>query len=100
MSNIKSEKDIVRWREMELLNFIGGQWIQDTSLQKMPVINPANGEQLGTIPLSSKNQIDMAVQHAKEAQKKWALVPAPKRADYLYEIAFKLKEKKNSWLKC
>ena len=79
---------------MELLNFIGGQWIQDTSLQKMPVINPANGEQLGTIPLSSKDQIDMAVQHAKEAQKKWALVPAPKRADYLYEIAFKLKDKK------
>lgn len=79
---------------MELLNFIGGQWIQDTSLQKMPVINPANGEQLGTIPLSSKDQIDLAVQHAKEAQKKWALVPAPKRADYLYEIAFKLKDKK------
>lgn len=79
---------------MELLNFIGGQWIEDTSLQKMPVTNPANGEQLGTIPLSSKDQIDLAVQHAKEAQKKWALVPAPKRADYLYEIAFKLKDKK------
>ena len=79
---------------MELLNFIGGQWIQNTTLQAMPVINPANGEQLGTVPLSTKEQVDLAVQKAKAAQKEWALIPAPKRADYLYEIAFKLKEKK------
>ena len=79
---------------MELLNFIGGQWIEDSSLQTIPVMNPANGEQLGTVPLSTKSQIDLAVQKAKEAQKKWALVPAPKRADYLYDIAFKLKERK------
>lgn len=79
---------------MELLNFIGGKWIEDASLQKMPVINPANGEQLGTVPLSTKSQVEFAAQKAKEAQKQWALVPAPKRAEYLYEIAFKLKEKK------
>lgn len=79
---------------MELLNFIGGKWIEDVSLQKMPVINPANGEQLGTVPLSTKSQVEFAAQKAKEAQKQWALVPAPKRAEYLYEIAFKLKEKK------
>lgn len=79
---------------MELLNFIGGKWIEDASLQKMPVINPANGEQLGTVPLSTKSQVEFAAQKAKEAQKQWALVPAPKRAEYLYEVAFKLKEKK------
>ncbi|MEK4630111.1 MAG: aldehyde dehydrogenase family protein [Solibacillus sp.] len=79
---------------MELLNFIGGEWTKDTSLQEMPVINPANGEQIGTLPLSKKEQVDLAVEKAKAAQKAWALVPAPKRADYLYEIAFKLKEKK------
>ena len=79
---------------MELLNFIGGEWIEDHSLQRMPVINPANGEQLGTVPLSTKSQVEFAAQKAKEAQKQWALVPAPKRAQYLYEIAFKLKEKK------
>ncbi|MER2114432.1 MAG: aldehyde dehydrogenase family protein, partial [Solibacillus isronensis] len=46
------------------------------------------------IPLSTKFQVELAAQKAKAAQKEWALVPAPKRADYLYEIAFKLKEKK------
>lgn len=79
---------------MELNNFIGGQWVGNGTLQTMPVINPANGEQLGTIPLSTKVEVDAAVGQAKAAQKEWALVPAPKRADYLYEIAFKLKEKK------
>lgn len=38
--------------------------------------------------------MDEAVRSAKQAQKKWALVPAPKRAEYLYEIGYKLKEKK------
>lgn len=79
---------------MELLNFIGGQWIENEKLQEIPVVNPANGEQIGTVPLSTKEQVDLAVQKAKAAQKEWALIPAPKRADYLYEIAFKLKEKK------
>ena len=79
---------------MELLNFLGGEWVKDETLQSMPVVNPANGEILGSVPLSTKVQVDAAVQIAKQAQKEWALVPAPKRAEYLYDIAFKLKEKK------
>ena len=79
---------------MELVNFIGGQWQENGNLQMMPVVNPANGEQLGTLPLSTKEQVDLAVQHAKQAQKQRSLIPAPKRAEYLYEIAIKLKEKK------
>ena len=35
----------------------------------MPVINPANGEQLGIVPLSTKLEIEQAVEQAKEAQK-------------------------------
>ena len=79
---------------MELLNFLGGEWVKDETLQSMPVVNPANGEILGSVPLSTKVQVDAAVQIAKQSQKEWALVPAPKRAEYLYDIAFKLKEKK------
>ncbi|MEC1178590.1 aldehyde dehydrogenase family protein [Metasolibacillus meyeri] len=78
---------------MELKNYIAGEWVE-SELQTIPIMNPATGEQLGTVPLSTKTEIDVAVQAAKEAQKSWALIPAPKRADYLYEIGFKLKEKK------
>ncbi|ATP38833.1 aldehyde dehydrogenase [Solibacillus sp. R5-41] len=79
---------------MRLLNFIGGNWIEESTLQSIPVINPANGEELATLPLSTKVEVDFAVREAKAAQKVWAQIPAPKRAQYLYDIAFKLKEKK------
>lgn len=79
---------------MEIRNFIDGKWMIDDGLSTVPVVNPANGEQLANVPLSTKAQVDEAVAAAKKAQKAWALVPAPKRADYLYEIGFKLKEKK------
>ncbi|MBD8027012.1 aldehyde dehydrogenase family protein [Ureibacillus sp. Re31] len=79
---------------MEIRNFIDGKWMIDDGLSTVPVVNPANGEQLANVPLSTKAQVDEAVAAAKKAQKAWALVPAPKRADFLYEIGFKLKEKK------
>lgn len=79
---------------MELQNFIGGKWIEDESLQMTEVKNPANGEWLANIPLSTGAQVNRAVAVAKQAQKSWALVPAPKRADYLYEIGLVMREKK------
>ncbi|MGE7111331.1 aldehyde dehydrogenase family protein [Lysinibacillus sp. NPDC047702] len=79
---------------MEIKNFIGGEWVTHSHLQSMAVTNPANGEQLATIPRSTVSEVNEAVAAAKQAQKSWALVPAPKRADYLYAIGQKMKEKK------
>lgn len=79
---------------MRIKNYIGGKWIDSEQLQQVPIVNPANGTVLGEVPLSTKAEVEMAVSAAKEAQKKWALIPAPKRADYLYEIGYKLREKK------
>lgn len=79
---------------MELKNFIDGKWQLNDELEKIPVINPANSEQLALVPLSTEKEVEQAVHAAKIAQKKWSLVPAPKRADYLFEIGLKLKEKK------
>ncbi|WP_134026997.1 aldehyde dehydrogenase family protein [Lysinibacillus sp. YR326] len=79
---------------MEIKNYIGGEWVTHSHLQSIVVTNPANGEKLATIPLSTESEVDEAVAVAKQAQKNWALVPAPKRADYLYAIGQKMKEKK------
>ncbi len=79
---------------MELQNFIGGKWVANDELQTIPVVNPANGEQLAKVPLSTIVEVGEAVAAAKKAQKSWANTPAPKRADFLYEIGYKLKEKK------
>lgn len=79
---------------MKLANFIDGKWQEGTGAEYKAVINPANGEELAQVPMSSGKEVDKAASAAKAAQKKWAKVPAPKRADYLYEIGRLMKEKK------
>lgn len=79
---------------MEIKNFIGGKWVLNSDLQKIPVVNPANSNELAFVPLSTEKEVNEAAVIAKNAQKKWSLIPAPKRADFLYEIGLKLKEKK------
>ena len=79
---------------MQLNNYIGGSWQEAGGANYTAVTNPANGEELAQVRLSTKEDVDLAVKAAKEAQKKWALVPAPKRADFLYEIGRIMKEKK------
>ncbi|RNF40114.1 aldehyde dehydrogenase family protein [Planococcus salinus] len=79
---------------MKLTNFIGGKWQEATDATYTPVINPATGEELAQVQMSTGQDVDRAVQSAKEAQKIWSRVPAPKRADYLYEIGRIMKEKK------
>ncbi|MEK3936042.1 aldehyde dehydrogenase family protein [Sporosarcina sp. FSL W7-1349] len=79
---------------MKLNNFINGAWQEDNGADFAPVLNPANGQELAKVRLSTKEDVDGAVAAAKSAQRQWALVPAPKRADYLYEIGRLMKEKK------
>ncbi|MDI2587892.1 aldehyde dehydrogenase family protein [Psychrobacillus sp. NEAU-3TGS] len=79
---------------MKLTNFIDGKWQEAGEERYTAVFNPANGEQLAKVRMSTKEEVDLAVEAAVKAQKKWALVPAPKRADYLYEIGRLMKEKK------
>lgn len=79
---------------MKLHNYYGGSWQEPSNAKYAAVLNPANGEELAQVQLSTKEDVDAAVKAAKEAQKKWALVPAPKRADYLYEIGLVMKERK------
>jgi len=79
---------------MKLMNYVNGQWRDNPDAKFTEVLNPANGEELAQVPLSTAKEVDEAVLAAKAAQKKWAKVPAPKRADYLYEIGRLMKQKK------
>ncbi|MCM3755963.1 aldehyde dehydrogenase family protein [Sporosarcina aquimarina] len=79
---------------MKLNNYINGQWGTDTGADYTAVKNPANGKTIADVRLSTADDVNQAVAAAKAAQKKWARVPAPKRADYLYEIGRIMIEKK------
>src|SRR5699024_2543129 len=77
----------------KLKHFIGGQYVEGDLFQE--VTNPANGEKVVDVPLGNERLVDEAVKRAKEAQKEWSLVPAPQRADVLYEVGRIMKERKD-----
>src|SRR5467141_185398 len=69
-------------------NFINGEWVAPRSGKTLENRNPANADELiGIFPLSSREDVDAAVDAAKEAYKSWRLVPAPKRAEILFRSA-------------
>lgn len=77
----------------KLQNYINGRWIDAERFTD--VVNPATGDTIVKVPLSEKATVAEAVQAAKIAQKKWALVPAPQRAEILYRVGYLLKERKD-----
>jgi aldehyde dehydrogenase (NAD+) len=76
----------------KLKNFINGEWV---AVEKSTAVNnPATGEEIVQVPLSGEDDVNDAVQAAKKAQKEWALVPAPQRAEILLEVGNLMKERK------
>lgn len=76
----------------KLPNYIDGAWIEGTTYAA--VVNPANGKKIVGVPLSGESDVNDAVEAAKVAQRKWALVPAPQRAEILFEIGRMMRDKK------
>ncbi|HLR67914.1 MAG TPA: aldehyde dehydrogenase family protein [Virgibacillus sp.] len=75
-----------------LKNHINGEWVEANEVTD--VINPATGETVVQVPLSTKEAVDQVVEAAKKAQKEWALEPAPMRAEILFEVGRIMKERK------
>lgn len=68
-----------------LKNFIGGEWVASASGKTDPVYNPATEEILAYVPLSSREELDQAVQNAKDAFKTWSKTPVPRRARIMFK---------------
>ncbi|SMO41860.1 methylmalonate-semialdehyde dehydrogenase [acylating] [Melghirimyces algeriensis] len=69
----------------KLKNFIGGEWVDSTSDKQLDVPNPATGESLGTVPLSSKEELDRAAKAAYRAFRSWRKTPVPVRARIMFK---------------
>ncbi|HYY33365.1 MAG TPA: aldehyde dehydrogenase family protein [Gaiellaceae bacterium] len=67
-------------------NYIGGEWVDAASGETFESHNPATGDLIGIFPRSSTEDVDRAVEAAKEAYESWRLVPAPKRAEILFRV--------------
>lgn len=68
-----------------LTNFINGQWVKSTTDKYEEVPNPATGEILAEVPISTLEDLNKAVEAAKTAFAKWKKVAVPQRSRILFK---------------
>lgn len=85
MGVIKNETTVLQ-------NYINGVWVDSNSGQTLDVPNPATNELLTKVPVSTREDVNLAVTAAKEAFNTWKKVPVPKRARVLFKYHYLLTE--------
>ncbi len=73
-------------------NAIDGETITSSSTKMAKIFNPATGEQIGSLPLSSDSEIEVAIQNAKTAQPAWGDMPPAKRSRIMFKFLQLLNE--------
>jgi malonate-semialdehyde dehydrogenase (acetylating)/methylmalonate-semialdehyde dehydrogenase len=73
-------------------NFVGGNRIAVEAEEKLEVPDPATGELLGQVPLSSTSDVDRAAGAAHEAFKEWREEPVTRRARRMFRLQVLLED--------
>jgi malonate-semialdehyde dehydrogenase (acetylating)/methylmalonate-semialdehyde dehydrogenase len=72
-------------------NYIGGRWAAASAASELlDVTNPATGDVLARVPLSSRSDLDAAVAAARSALPEWRAVSTIARARKLFELRERL----------
>ncbi|WP_347550164.1 aldehyde dehydrogenase [Pseudalkalibacillus hwajinpoensis] len=79
--------------------YINGEFISSNGEEMLDVINPATEEVISRIPKSNEKDVERAIEAAKASQRDWEKKPSIERAEYLYTIANKVEEKKDTFIK-
>ena len=69
-----------------LKNYVDGQWIESNSDRQLDVVNPALNKVIATVPLSTTEEVNSAVDLAKDAFIEWREVPPTRRVQYLFKL--------------
>jgi malonate-semialdehyde dehydrogenase (acetylating)/methylmalonate-semialdehyde dehydrogenase len=75
-------------------NYVGGQWTPASGTDELDVTNPATGDVLARVPLSSSADLDAAVAAARAALPEWRKVSVIARARKLFELREGLEARK------
>ena len=67
-------------------NAVGGKRYVSSSTRRVPVFNPATGEQSAELPLSTLDELNAAVAGAVKAQVAWGNTPPMKRARVMFKF--------------
>src|SRR5437764_12914993 len=77
----------------EYRNFINGQFVASSGSDRISVTNPSTGAAICTVPDSTQQDADAALDAALKAQSAWAKQPASVRGKVLRAIAAKIRER-------
>ncbi len=72
-------------------NYINDEWV-DSKGRILDVVNPLNNQVIGKVPVSTREELDEAVQAAQDAFPDWRSTPPPARARYLFQLKELLEE--------
>ncbi len=70
---------------VEIKNYINGEWVESKGEVK-DVVNPAKCETIAKVPISTKDEIDAAVEAAKEAFPDWRRTTLLARSRLLFRL--------------
>jgi aldehyde dehydrogenase (NAD+) len=77
-------------------NYIAGEWVEPSTGQYVENRNPADtSDVIGRFPLSGPEDVDRAVESAREGFERWRRTPAPARGDVLRRVGDILTERKD-----
>jgi len=82
----------IAYKPNALQLLIDSQWRPSKSQELLPVINPATGKRITTVPMALKEEVDEAVTSSQNAFEKWKEVPLPERVQYLFRMKNVLEE--------
>jgi malonate-semialdehyde dehydrogenase (acetylating) / methylmalonate-semialdehyde dehydrogenase len=78
---VQREQDVKR-----ISHWIGGRLVEGGSGRSGPVYNPALGQQTGAVDFATREEVDSAVQAAKEAFESWRAMSLSKRTAIFFQI--------------
>ena len=67
-------------------HWIGGRTVEGQSGRSGPVFNPALGQQTGAVDFATPEEVDHAVQAAREAFESWRAMSLSKRTAIFFQI--------------
>jgi malonate-semialdehyde dehydrogenase (acetylating)/methylmalonate-semialdehyde dehydrogenase len=65
-------------------NFIGGEWVNPSGTERLPILNPRHGQAISHVTMSTAADVDAAVRAGALAHKDWGEWPLRERAQVLY----------------
>lgn len=66
---------------------LNGNWKSPSSDHLIEIKSPLNNEVIGKVEAMSKEEVDIAIKGAKDAQKSWSNTPLNERCEVLYKTA-------------